>query len=653
MIEEEKWHDECEPLRFVMKILLVEDDEPTAGVLSEVLTAQYYTVELATDGQLGLDFATTEEFDLILLDLLIPKLDGINLCRQLRAQGYQKPILLLTAKDSSADVVKGLDAGADDYVTKPYNLSELLARIRALLRRGETNITPSLLTWGNLCVNPVSAEVTYDGTVVSLTPKEYGLLGLFLRNPQRVFSRSDIIERLWSIDTSPSESAVTNLIKDLRQKLKSFGMTTDLLETVYGLGYRLKPPPPSPAPIDGGSGVNAKLKEPVGSEHQAKAKRPKDLTSIQKVLKQYQATFAARVAILEQVEQAWQAGEPDQALQQRGAQEAHRLAGALGSFGYDSGSELARLIEHLLTQSTPLQPAHISRLSTLVSSLRQELTKPPKPFPAQLLEGTPLPFILAIDPEVRFTDQLQQAASAWRLQVESVPDFTVAQPRLAKRTPDAVLFSLPNMADDQAAALETFRQQFPHVPVVVLMAQDSLDDRVIASRLGVQRFLYKPISIAAVFEALTQALPKTQPAEATVMILDDDEIVLHTLRELLQPWGLQVRTLQDPKQFWDVLTATVPDLLLMDLEMPTFNGIDLCRVVRQDPKWGNLPILVVTAHTDMASIQQVFAAGADDFISKPVVGPELVTRVISRIDRSRLQQELETMKRRIGTYDNA
>jgi CheY-like chemotaxis protein len=144
-----------------------------------------------------------------------------------------------------------------------------------------------------------------------------------------------------------------------------------------------------------------------------------------------------------------------------------------------------------------------------------------------------------------------------------------------------------------------------------------------------------------------QVLPLAQ-TEARVMILDDDPVMLTMLEELLQPWGLEVTSLQDSRQFWDVLVSTQPDLLMLDLQMPTYSGIDLCRVVRQDPQWGNLPILVVTAHTDRASVQQVFAAGADDFISKPIVGPELVTRVISRINRDRLQQELETLKRRIG-----
>lgn len=623
-----------------MKILLVEDDKPTAAVLSELLTAQYYTVELATDGQIGLAFATSGEFDLILLDLLIPKLDGISLCRQLRRQGYQKPILLLTAKDSSTDVVKGLDAGADDYVTKPYDLSELLARIRALLRRGETNIAPTLLTWGELQINPVSAEVTFRGNLISLSPKEYALLGLFLRNPQRVFSRSDIIDRLWSIDTTPSEGAVTNLIKDLRQKLKSFGMTADLLETVYGLGYRLKSPPHASSP-------EPEIKESGSSQQQRK-----DLSGVHQVLKRYRDTFAARVTALRQVEQALQAGDFDLTLQQNAAQEAHRLAGALGSFGYEVGSQLARSIEQLLSRPLPLPVTDMAQLSSLLPQLQDELTKPPKPLDTRALAEPPIPIVLMVDEDVCFAEQLKQNAFAWGFQVEAVSSLMKAKQYIAnaaKQRPNVVLLSLQDTTEKTLSNLSNFRRQFPTVPVLVIAPQDSLSDRVMISRLGAERFLYKSIDTTEIFGSIAQVLSKSPTAEAKVMILDDDAIVLETLCNLLQPWGLQVNTLQDAQQFWTVLTATDPDLLVLDLEMPTFNGIDLCRVVRQDPRWGNLPILVVTAHTDMTSIQNVFAAGADDFIGKPVVGPELVTRVISRIDRSRLQQELEVMKRRIGT----
>lgn len=624
-----------------MKILLVEDDQPTAAVLSEVLAAQYYTVDVATDGEIGLELATAWEYELILLDLLIPKVDGISLCRQLRAKGFQTPILLLTVKDSSADVVKGLDAGADDYVIKPYDLSELLARIRALLRRGETNLSPSLLTWEKLSVNPISAEVTYDGKPLALSPKEYGLLGLFLRNPQRVFSRSDIIDRLWSIDASPSEGAVTNLIKDLRQKLKSIEMTADLLETVYGLGYRLKAAP-TEAVKDDREKPTPELPKPT------QQKKGKNLASINKVLERYRDTFLGRVVVLEQMEQALRSGKVDSDLQQTASHEAHKLAGTLGSFGYETGSRLAQRIEHLLTRSEPLSQADVSPLQTLIADLKQELTKPPKPLTAEPLEPVKTPRILVIDQNETFIRQLKTDAFAWGLQVETVENLKDAASEIDRLAPGAVVLNLQAANEAEISMLIGFKQQFPNLAIVILAEQDSLTDRVTVSRLGVQRFLYKPITSAQVFESIAQVLPKPQTSDAKVMILDDDPIVLDALTLLLQPWGLQVKTLQDPKQFWTVLTATQPDLLVMDLEMPTFNGIDLCRVVRQDPKWGNLPILVVTAHTDMDSIQQVFAAGADDFISKPVVGPELVTRVISRIDRSRLQQELETMKRRIG-----
>ncbi|BAY49384.1 multi-component transcriptional regulator, winged helix family protein [Scytonema sp. HK-05] len=629
-----------------MKILLVEDDRPTAAVLYEVLTVQYYTVELATDGENGLALATSCNFDLILLDLLIPKLDGISLCRQLRAQGVQTPILLLTAKDQSADVVKGLDAGADDYLTKPYELCELLARMRALLRRGQTELVPAVLTWENLCVNPVSAEVTYKGQLISLTPKEYSLLGLFLRNPQRVFSRSDIIDRLWSIDAIPSEGTVTNLIKDLRQKLKAQGMFADLLETVYGLGYRLKTPPKSEGAKGVLSGEQGEQTHRLGEA--GKGKRQMGLASVNKVIERYKDTFAQRVILLEQVELALRFGKLQPELRQRASNEAHKLAGTLGSFGYETGSKLAQAIEHLLMDDKPLAPTQAPQLSKLVTELKEALSKPPTPLTIEELEPTNIPLVLVIDDE-SLTNQLKTEATNWGVRIEMVASWAIAQKQISQ-SPNAVLLNLNKQdpLENSLKKLQKLKEQLPTTPILVMAEQDNLTERVAVSRLGAHRFLHKPVAAAEVFEAIAQVLPQFQAPQAKVMILDDDPVALELLSNLLQPWGFRVKTLQDPQQFWEVLTTTTPDLLLIDLEMPTYSGIDLCRVVRQDPKWGNLPILVVTAYTDLESIQQVFAAGADDFIGKPVVGPELVTRVISRIDRSRLQQELKTLKRRIG-----
>ncbi|MBO3458379.1 response regulator transcription factor [Aetokthonos hydrillicola] len=222
-----------------MKILLVEDDERIAQPLAEVLTDQGYVVDIASDGQLGWEFVKAFPYNLILLDLMLPKLDGISLCRQLRQKGYSFPILLLTALDTSTDKVIGLDAGADDYVVKPFDLQELMARIRALLRRGIT-ILPPVFEWENLRLDPSNCQVTYNGQPVHLTPKEYKILELFLRHSHQVLNRNDILKHLWSFEEPPGEETIKVHIRSLRQKLKLAGASFDFIETVYGLGYRLK-----------------------------------------------------------------------------------------------------------------------------------------------------------------------------------------------------------------------------------------------------------------------------------------------------------------------------------------------------------------------------------------------------------------------------
>jgi DNA-binding response OmpR family regulator len=222
-----------------MKILLVEDDRRISAAIAEALRDRRYVVEIASDGELGLAFAETDTFDLMILDLMLPKLDGISLCRQLRNAGNKTPILMLTARDTSSDKVLGLDVGADDYVIKPFDLAELLARIRALLRRGTVTFSP-ILEWGELSLNPNEFKVTYGDRPLSLTPKEYAILELFLRNGSRVISRSVILERVWAFEDMPGEETVKVHLRSLRQKLKAAGAPANFIENVYGLGYRLK-----------------------------------------------------------------------------------------------------------------------------------------------------------------------------------------------------------------------------------------------------------------------------------------------------------------------------------------------------------------------------------------------------------------------------
>ena len=221
-----------------MKLLLVEDDWEISELLQEVLTDQQYVVDVATDGQSGWDFVEAFDYDLILLDVMLPKMDGFSLCRQLREHDYEMPVLMLTAKDTTAEKVKGLDSGADDYIVKPYKLDELLARVRALLRRGVSSMSP-VLKWGGLSLNSNTGKVNYQDKPLKLTPKEYCLLELFMRNGGKLLSRSAILENLWSFEEPPDEDAIKAHIRRLRKKLVKAGVANNFIETVYGLGYRL------------------------------------------------------------------------------------------------------------------------------------------------------------------------------------------------------------------------------------------------------------------------------------------------------------------------------------------------------------------------------------------------------------------------------
>jgi DNA-binding response OmpR family regulator len=222
-----------------MRVLLVEDGQILGEVLRDSLATLRYGVDWVTDGQMGWDYSQSLTYDLILIDVVLPKINGLELCSRLRRQGCSKPILLMTAKEDRNARVQGLDTGADDYLFKPIDIQELQARLRALLRRRQV-LPTAILEVGELRLNPQNCQVTYHENLLNLTPKEYQILELFLRNPNRIFSRSQLIDQLWSFEEFPLEDSVKAHIKGLRQKLKKVNSEVGV-ENVYGLGYRLNP----------------------------------------------------------------------------------------------------------------------------------------------------------------------------------------------------------------------------------------------------------------------------------------------------------------------------------------------------------------------------------------------------------------------------
>ncbi|MGO4615766.1 response regulator transcription factor [Nocardia sp. 2YAB30] len=228
-----------------MRILVVDDDRAVRESLRRSLTFNGYSVDLAVDGVDALEKATVQRPDALVLDVMMPRLDGLEVCRRLRSTGDDLPILVLTARDSVSERVAGLDAGADDYLPKPFALEELLARLRALLRR--TAVDPGdvseAMKFADLSLDPVTREVSRGARQISLTRTEFSLLEMLMANPRRVLTRSRILEEVWGYDFPTSGNALEVYIGYLRRKTESEGESR-LIHTVRGVGYVLRETPP-------------------------------------------------------------------------------------------------------------------------------------------------------------------------------------------------------------------------------------------------------------------------------------------------------------------------------------------------------------------------------------------------------------------------
>ncbi len=808
-----------------MKILLVEDDDALANVLVSTLNNQNYLVDVASDGEEGWQLVEGCLYDLIVLDVGLPKIDGITLCRKMRTHGYQMPILLLTSRDSTQDKVVGLDAGADDYLVKPCEPQELAARIRALLRRGDSALPP-VISWGSLQLNPSTFEVTYEKVPVNLTPTEYRLLELFMRNSSRVYSRSAILDHLWSFEDPPGEETIRAHIKGLRQKLKGAGAPADLIETVYGLGYRLKPLPKktenTPAairkillaglpeklgewlvkrleyvsveiaytgeetiqllfrdkwsliiideglrepsvsevlrlaakknifrripiiycekfvknnsrkslisqlteslsspvtifnitpPIDReklasqvAEKLNIPLSPPKEKRETEKGERRKEniasapgnlpvassvlpppaldahepvpenrqlltsemksdtqrenQTALAQVWEKFKDKIGNRVTVLEQAVIALRAGILDDELRQLATQDAHKLIGSLGTFGFANGSTLARKIESILEQPK-VGREQIPELEQLVQHLREELEHKPNETANHVHKTSSLDFsseseslvpqLLIIDRDRAVAEQVKQEAQRWGITVKIVEDLLTAREAIARSRPEVVLLDLAisgqpchnlETAQEGLQLLAELANHVSPVPVLIFTASGSTEIRLEVAKLGGRAFIQKPLSAAQVMETVLQVRQRSQTPEAKVMVVDDDSAQLIELRSFLEPWGFKVMGLSNPEKFLEALDSYQPDLLILDVEIPKIDGISLCQVVRNDPRWSGIPILFLTAHREPEIVHRIFASGADDYVNKPIVGPELVTRIINRLERIQLLRNM-------------
>ncbi len=635
---------------YAMKVLVAEEESLTASLLAKLLSQHHFSVNVCRNSRTGLALATTYEYDLILLAEAMPEIDGIEFCRRLREQGVVTPLLMLATRDSSINRVQGLEAGADDYLIKPFDETELLARVWALLRR-ERAIASRVLRWEYLQLDLTNREVRYDGRLVKLTPKELGLLELFLRYPRRTFSRSNILDRVWQTDECPGDEAVRTQIMGLRQKLKSAGLAVNPIETVYGQGYRLRDCPiksaqkPEPATRISDSPVSSRAAShiaatnsipPIEASPERTAQGEDDPNRLEQAQTHFQHQINASISWLERVWMEVQSTGLQQETQQQATQVAQQLVNLLATVGAFGGLQVARTIESLLAQQ-PFLEIEALYLEELIQELRQTIAQgstsstPSSRSPAPTYTSRT---VLSIGLESPLLDQLEILAP--HLQVTRVGDLVTAQQAIIQTPPDLILLGVTT-TNNRLQRLGYWLQDCAPVPILAIADRGDLNQRVAVARLGGRGFLQRPVTAYQLYQAIVEVLPEQDRPTAKILAVDDDPFALELLKAVLTAWGFQVTALVQPQQFWEMLETTRPDLLILDFEMPGFNGVELCQAVRNDPQWSNLPILFLSAHRDSQTICRVYSVGADDYVNKPIVESELMVRILNRLRRQQRQ----------------
>jgi DNA-binding response OmpR family regulator len=614
-----------------MKILLVEDDRSLANMLKDMLEEQYYLVDVAVDGEAGLDLATTYEYDLIVMDVMLPKQSGLHVCQRLRASCSKVPILLLTAQGTGEQKVAGLDAGADDYLTKPFNMAELMARIRALLRRSHGDASP-VLEWQGLRLDPATGMVTGNDQLLSLTAKEYKLVELFLRNPQRIFSQGVLIDRLWAAENIPTENAVRAHIKGLRQKLKKVGLG-DIIETVIGLGYRLQQ-----------GDLNADRK--AGTELSEVPVSEIDPPQMANLWQQYRPQYIERAEQLNQaITLLKNAPNANAEILQQAQQESHTLSGSLGSFGLERASTLAYQINQRLRQVELLKSSNMKHLNLLVQALQQELEVTTEDI---FIEAIPLsephhPIrLLIVDDDPALASQLASLGSPYGIQtqIESNPERVLAH--VMQWVPNVVLLDLnfPSAPEAGFDLLRDLSANWLQLPVIVFTVRDRYSDRLKAAQLGGSIFLQKPVLPSLVISTVLQVYAQSDPEEIGLMQVNADTNTANVIELQLKSWKFRWASVNTVQQCWTQLPTFKPDLLLIDADLPSSSGFDLCQVVRSEPRWYNLPVIFMVPSLQPEIIRQICAVGGSACIVKPVAEADLISRILHCFKNSAKVPEL-------------
>ena len=380
-----------------MKILLVDDDPQIVELIRNRLKQDNYSVDVIENGSYALDLLNVSSYSLILLDVVLPNTSGIEVCQALRLKGNTTPILMLTGQDETHDKIMGLDAGADGYLVKPFELDELAARVRALLRRTTTEAGALLVSYGSLHFNPSTQQLTFDDQGIVLRPKELAILELMMRHPTRIFSPDTLLDQLWTLEDCPNKDTVKAHIGSLRKQLKRAGVG-NIIETLYGRGYRLKSDIVIDTDLDRGTDAEPDANLDTNLDAKSDANLDTNLDREIETLKQNQpkcknpdAPERSETEPLScqspLVVQTWNQVQaiswqrllrlkslvPDHCLE--AMKIAHQLKGTLGTFGFKMASLQAKRVEQLLSVEINQESSNEALIWAEIQTLEAEIQR--------------------------------------------------------------------------------------------------------------------------------------------------------------------------------------------------------------------------------------------------------------------------------------
>ena len=625
-----------------MKILLVEDDQRLGKLIKDYLMPESEQIDLISNGAEIRDQLAVNDYDILILDVMLPKKNGIDICRELRAENIDIAILFITALNTQNDKIRAFESGADDYLTKPFDFQELLLRVKALLRRDKKEEINSL-KWGDLVMIPIEKKVYFLEQELTLTPTEFKILQIFLQNPQQVFQTDNIIDQLWDLDKIPTNNTLRSHIKSLRRKFEQVGLGKDFIETVYGMGYKLKEPKKELSSSSSISQQNAS----VDVNQKNSEQEPELKTLIDEIWQEHRGSiYRDCQKLMAYVQKKYIPVKTDEAIRI-----AHNLAGFLGTVGFEECSKIAKQIEIIIKENTYqltyeklTDQKIVDQIHQLINSLQRNLFPEGKPIVEENKSHLEIDLkekvnLLVIDEDQSLANKLILFIDHPQIFLHFAHSIDSAINYLDEQEFNIIIVetSWQDQSFQENKILELLMEKKGNSQVIVYTNDDSLKNRLYCTDYPIFAFLVKNNSLEFLWDIINNALLQNPSIDDlyNVVLIDDDERFIKVFSQKLdvQKLPIKLMSISDSETFLVRIKNIKPDLIILDLQMPKLNGLDICKIIKTDHVLHNIPVIFLTGNLSSEAINQFVEVGADDFISKSKIDLELYPRIMTHLKR--------------------